>query len=202
MATAAKAKHVYFFGKGKTEGNSKMKNLLGGKGSNLAEMTNIGIPVPAGFTITTETCIYFYKNKKQYPKGLMEEIDKNLKKMESSMGKKFGDSSDPLLVSVRSGARVSMPGMMDTVLNLGLNDTTVKGLIEKSGNERFAYDAYRRFCQMFGDVVLGVAHHEFEHILDAKKSEKKVKLDTELNAQDFGAEDNWVNFYMEFPLDT
>lgn len=179
-----RTKYVYFFGAGKTEGNAGMKNLLGGKGSNLAEMTNLGIPVPPGFTISTEACIHFYKNNRQYPEGLMEEIEQHLKKLETVMGKRFGDSSNPLLVSVRSGARVSMPGMMDTVLNLGLNDNTVKGLIQKSKNERFAYDAYRRFCAMFGNVVLDVSHEEFEHILDKKKKQKKVKLDTELDAKD------------------
>ncbi|MFH1868588.1 MAG: pyruvate, phosphate dikinase [Candidatus Omnitrophota bacterium] len=182
--TKTNKKYVYFFGGGKTEGDASMKNLLGGKGSNLAEMTNLGIPVPPGFTITTETCIHFYENNQQYPKGLMEQIEQNLKKLESVMNKGFGDKADPMLISVRSGARVSMPGMMDTVLNLGLNDETVKGLIEKSNNERFAYDAYRRFCQMFGNVVLGVEHHDFEHILEESKKRKKVKLDTELDAKD------------------
>ncbi|NQT95123.1 MAG: pyruvate, phosphate dikinase [Candidatus Omnitrophica bacterium] len=177
-------KYVYFFGGRRTEGNSTMKNLLGGKGSNLAEMTNLGIPVPPGFTITTETCIHFYENNKHYPKSLTDQIDLNLGKLENAMDKKFGDVHDPLLVSVRSGARVSMPGMMDTVLNLGLNDTTVKGLIAKSNNERFAYDAYRRFCQMFGDVVLGVDREEFEHILTSRKKQKKVDLDTDLNTED------------------
>jgi len=170
-----KLKYVYFFGGGKSEGNTKMKNLLGGKGSNLAEMAKLGIPVPAGFTITTEACIKFYENNKKYPQSMMEQIEINLKKLEAVMGKKLGDNLDPLLVSVRSGARVSMPGMMDTVLNLGLNDVSVKGLAEKSGNERFAYDAYRRFCQMFGDVVLGVEHADFEHILKSEKTAKKGK---------------------------
>ncbi|NQT90506.1 MAG: pyruvate, phosphate dikinase [Candidatus Omnitrophica bacterium] len=177
-------KYVYFFGGGRAEGDAKMKNLLGGKGSNLAEMTNMGIPVPPGFTINTEACTHFYKNKKQYPAGLLDEVEKNLKKLETVMGKKFGDVQSPLLVSVRSGARVSMPGMMDTVLNLGLNDNTVKGLIMRSGSERFAYDAYRRFCQMFGDVVLGVEHEDFEHLLAKKKKQRKIKLDTELSAKD------------------
>lgn len=179
-----RTKYVYFFRAGKAEGNAGMKNLLGGKGSNLAEMTNLGIPVPPGFTISTEACIHFYKNNRQYPEGLMEEIEQHLKKLETVMGKIFGDNSNPLLVSVRSGARVSMPGMMDTVLNLGLNENTVKGLIQKSKNERFVYDAYRRFCAMFGNVVLGVAHEEFEHTLDKKKKQKRVKLDTELDAKD------------------
>jgi len=179
-----KSKYVYFFGGDKTEGNATMKNLLGGKGSNLAEMANMGIPVPPGFTITTEACIKFYENNKKYPQGMMDQVHDNLKKLETVMGKKLGDHKDPLLVSVRSGARVSMPGMMDTVLNLGLNDDAVKGLAEKSGNERFAYDAYRRFCQMFGDVVLDVEHSEFEEILHAKKHQKGIKLDTDLDVDD------------------
>jgi pyruvate, orthophosphate dikinase len=179
-----KVKFVYFFGGNKTEGNATMKNLIGGKGSNLAEMANMGIPVPPGFTITTEACIKFYENNKKHPQGMMDQVKENLKKLEAVMGKKLGDHTDPLLVSVRSGARVSMPGMMDTVLNLGLNDVAVKGLAQKSGNERFAYDAYRRFCQMFGDVVLDVEHSDFEEILNAKKTEKKVKLDTELDTED------------------
>ena len=179
-----KVKYVYFFGAGKSEGNSTMKNLLGGKGSNLAEMANLGIPVPAGFTITTESCVEFYNNNKKYPKGMWEQAEQNIRKLELAMDKKFGDNSDPLLVSVRSGARVSMPGMMDTVLNLGLNDAAVKGLATKSNNERFAWDAYRRFCQMFGDVVLGVEHSAFEEILHAKKKIRNVKLDTDLDIDD------------------
>ena len=141
-------KMVYFFGDGKAEGTGEMKNLLGGKGANLAEMTNLGIPVPPGFTITTEACTAYYANNERWPEGLAEEIDANLAKLEKSMGARFGDPDNPLLLSVRSGARVSMPGMMDTVLNLGLNDATVQGLIEKSGNPRFAYDCYRRFLQI------------------------------------------------------
>ncbi|MDD5504161.1 MAG: pyruvate, phosphate dikinase [Candidatus Omnitrophica bacterium] len=184
VKSGKKLKYVYFFGGNKTEGNASMKNLIGGKGSNLAEMALMGIPVPPGFTITTEACIKFYENNKKYPQGMMEQVENNLRKLESVMGKKLGDPKDPLLVSVRSGARVSMPGMMDTVLNLGLNDTSVKGLAEKSGNERFAYDAYRRFCQMFGDVVLDVEHAKFEEILHAKKVQKNVKLDTELDTND------------------
>ncbi|NLS44521.1 MAG: pyruvate, phosphate dikinase [Firmicutes bacterium] len=175
-------KYVYFFGAGKAEGNKDMKNLLGGKGANLAEMTNIGIPVPPGFTITTEVCDVYYKGNRNYPPELDVEIDENLKKLEKAMNLKFGDPEKPLLVSVRSGARVSMPGMMDTVLNLGLNDKTVQGLVKMTGNERFAYDAYRRFIQMFGDVVLGVPHNEFESILEAKKKELGVTLDTHLEA--------------------
>jgi pyruvate,orthophosphate dikinase len=173
-------KYVYFFGEGKKE----MKNLLGGKGANLSEMTNIGLPVPYGFTITTEVCNLFYKLGKKYPKGLDEQIDENLKKLEEKMGLVFGDEKNPLLVSVRSGAAISMPGMMDTVLNLGLNDKTIKALIEKTNNERFAWDSYRRFVQMFGDVVMGVEHDKFEEAIQARKDKKKVKYDTELNAED------------------
>jgi len=160
-----------------------MRNLLGGKGANLAEMTNLGIPVPPGFTITTEVCRVYYEGNRNYPPELDEQIDENLKKLEDAMGLKFGDPKRPLLVSVRSGARVSMPGMMDTVLNLGLNDETVQGLIDMTGNERFAYDAYRRFIQMFGDVVMEVPHDDFEAILEAKKKELGVVLDTELDAE-------------------
>jgi pyruvate,orthophosphate dikinase len=174
-------KFVYFFGNGKAEGKTEMRNLLGGKGANLAEMTNLGIPVPPGFTITTEVCTLFYENNRQYPEGLEEQLKENLLALEGAMGFKFGDPKNPLLVSVRSGARVSMPGMMDTVLNLGLNDHTVKGLIERTGNERFAYDAYRRFVQMFGNVVIGMEHGDFEGILDAKKKELGVEMDTDLD---------------------
>ena len=138
-------KYVYFFGAGKAEGKTEMKSLLGGKGANLAEMTNIGIPVPAGFTISTETCIKYYENNKKHPEGLDTQIEENMEKLEKVSGKKFGDTENPLLVSVRSGAVISMPGMMDTVLNLGLNNQTVKGLIKKTNNERFAYDSFRRF---------------------------------------------------------
>lgn len=175
-------KYVYFFGKGKAEGGKEMRNLLGGKGANIAEMTNLGIPVPPGFTITTEVCSFYYEKDRQYPPELAEQVEENLRKLEDAMGLKFGDPERPLLVSVRSGARVSMPGMMDTVLNLGLNDETVKGLIKLTGNERFAYDAYRRFVQMFGNVVLGVSHDDFEEILEVKKKELGVHLDTELDA--------------------
>ena len=178
------AKWVYFFGKDRTEGDGKDKNLLGGKGAGLAEMTSIGIPVPPGFTITTEACIQYYKNDKKYPDGLWDQAKAALATLEEAMGKKFGDLENPLLVSVRSGARVSMPGMMDTVLNLGLTDETVKGLEKSSGNARFAYDSYRRFIQMFSDVVLGIPHHKFEHILSDMKDSKGVKEDTELSADD------------------
>lgn len=178
------AKWVYFFGKDRTEGDGKNKNLLGGKGAGLAEMTSIGIPVPPGFTITTEACVQFYKDNKEYPAGLWDQVLEALAKLENAMGKKFGDVGNPLLVSVRSGARVSMPGMMDTVLNLGLTDESVKGLEKSSGNARFAYDSYRRFIQMFSDVVLGIGHHQFEHILKDMKADRKVKEDTELSAAD------------------
>jgi pyruvate,orthophosphate dikinase len=201
------SKNVYFFGKGKADGTAEMRNLLGGKGANLAEMTNLGIPVPAGFTITTEVCTSYYENNRQWPAGLEEEIKANMKKVEEAMGKLFGDANNPLLVSVRSGARASMPGMMDTILNLGLNDDTVQGLIKSSGNERFAWDSYRRFIQMYGNVVLGIEHNAFEGILEQKKEEKGVKLDHELTAEDLkdlvGKYKAWVktNLQKEFPSD-
>ena len=176
----ADQKFVYFFGNSETEGKNSMKNLLGGKGANLAEMANLGIPVPSGFTITTEVCVLYLENK-QYPDGLMEQIDEAIGKLEKVNDKKFGDVDNPLLLSVRSGARVSMPGMMDTVLNLGLNDVSVVGLANKSGNERFAYDSYRRFLTMFGDVVLDIEYANFESIIGAMKKKKGVKLDTELD---------------------
>jgi pyruvate,orthophosphate dikinase len=175
---------VFFFGKRKAEGRAEQKNLLGGKGANLHEMTRLGVPVPAGFTISTEACVYYTANKRQYPSGMWKQVEANLKKVEKAMGATFGDVANPLLVSVRSGARVSMPGMMDTVLNLGLNDQTLRGLIARSKNERFAYDSYRRFIQMFGDVVLGIEKQAFERLLEAQKHAKKVKLDTELTAAD------------------
>ena len=182
-------KYVYFFGEGKAEGNAGMKNLLGGKGANLAEMTNLGIRVPAGFTITTEVCT-FYQNEKKYPDGLEKQVEENIAKIEKAMNARFGDSIDPLLVSVRSGARVSMPGMMDTVLNLGLNDETVKGLARKAEDERFAYDCYRRFIQMYGDVVMGIKPAEderdpFDLMIEEKRKERGVKQDTELAASDW-----------------
>jgi len=173
-------KYVYFFGNGAADGRADMKHLLGGKGANLAEMTNLGIPVPPGFTITTEVCDAYYKNNKQYPKGLAEEIEQNLSRLEKLMGAKLGDTNNPLLVSVRSGAAASMPGMMDTVLNLGLTPDAVNVLIKKTGNERFVWDAYRRFITMFGDVVMGVERHYFEEILDKYKKKARVKNDTEL----------------------
>ena len=183
-------KFVYFFGGGTAQGDTSMKNLLGGKGANLAEMTNLGMPVPSGFTISTEVCTYFYKNKHKYPPQLKQDTLTALRQVEKVMGAKFGDENNPLLVSVRSGARVSMPGMMDTVLNLGLNDITVGGLTKQTKNERFAYDAYRRFVQMFGDVVLGLKpkgkdeHDPFEVIMDKLKDEKGIKLDIDLTAGD------------------
>lgn len=186
----AEKKYVYSFGAGKAEGRADMKNLLGGKGANLAEMANLGIPVPPGFTITTEVCTAFYENNKKYPTELESQLVDALKSVEKQMGKKFGDVKDPLLFSVRSGARVSMPGMMDTVLNLGLNDETVKGLILKTGNERFAYDSYRRFVHMYADVVMGCRSESedevdpFEIIIDKKKHDRGVKADTDLTAQD------------------
>jgi pyruvate,orthophosphate dikinase len=182
-------KYVYFFGGNKAEGRADMKNLLGGKGANLAEMVNIGLPVPAGFTLTTEVCNFYGANKK-YPPELKAEVEAAMKKTEEVMGAKFGDAKNPLLVSCRSGARVSMPGMMDTVLNIGLNENTLKGLIDKTGNERFGWDSYRRFVQMYGDVVLGLKPQKkedidpFEHIMEELKHQKKVKLDTELTTAD------------------
>ncbi|MEI8356004.1 MAG: PEP/pyruvate-binding domain-containing protein, partial [Deltaproteobacteria bacterium] len=179
------AKYVYFFGDGKAEGTAEMKALLGGKGANLAEMTNLGLPVPAGFTITTEVCTEFYKNSREYPPSLKKEADQDLAKIEKLMGKKFGDPKNPLLVSVRSGGRASMPGMMDTILNLGLNDTTVQGIIAQSGDERFAYDAYRRFVQMYSNVVMGMDGAILEHLLESKKEETGIHLDTDLTAADW-----------------
>ncbi|MEE9307546.1 MAG: pyruvate, phosphate dikinase [Spirochaetia bacterium] len=181
---AETAKYVYFFGGGKAEGGAAMKNRLGGKGANLAEMINLGIPVPPGFTISADVCDLFYKKNRKYPAGLNKQVETNLKRLESLMGKKLGDPKDPLLVSVRSGAAVSMPGMMDTVLNLGLTDEAVKGLAALSGNERFAWDAYRRFIQMFGDVVREVPHHSFEDALNAVKKKKGVEEDLDLDAAD------------------
>jgi len=182
-------KYVYFFGKGRAEGKAVLKDLLGGKGANLAEMTALGIPVPPGFTLTTVACVEFMRRKGKYPPGLWEQAKRNLARLEEAMGARFGDPKNPLLVSVRSGARVSMPGMMDTVLNLGLNDRTVQGLIARSSNPRFAYDSYRRFVQMFGDVVLGLRPESqeerdpFEVALEQKKREERVTHDTELSAE-------------------
>ena len=180
---AAKAgKMVYYFGKTKTDGNAKQRELLGGKGANLADMTKIGLPVPAGFTCTTECCDQYYKQGRKLPKGLMDQVHKAVKTLEKENAKKFGSNTDPLLVSVRSGAAQSMPGMMDTVLNLGLNDRSVVGLAKATGNERFAYDAYRRLLNMYGDVVMGVDHHAFEAEFNKIKKSQGVKLDTDVDA--------------------
>lgn len=177
------SKMVYYFGKTKTEGKGKPKALLGGKGLNLAEMTKIGLPVPPGFTITTEVCDAYYKGGKKLPSGLTAEVEKAVKLLEKELGKKFGDDSNPLLVSVRSGAAVSMPGMMNTILNLGLNDQATAGLAKATKNERFAYDAYRRLINMFGDVVMGMDHHVFEKAFDKVKKKYKVTEDTEVPAE-------------------
>ncbi|MCX7727079.1 MAG: pyruvate, phosphate dikinase, partial [Chitinispirillaceae bacterium] len=191
-------KYVYFFGGGKADGNESMKNLLGGKGANLAEMAghpDLRLPVPPGFTITTEVCTYYYANKKTYPKELKEQVNAAMAKVEKLMGRKFGDAKNPLLVSVRSGARRSMPGMMETVLNIGLNEETLKGLIEKTNNPRFAYDAYRRLIMMYADVVMekaaGIEPKDgkgIRKILDERmeelKKEKGYTYDTELTVED------------------
>lgn len=177
-------KWIYSFGDGNADGNASMRNLLGGKGANLAEMCSLGLPVPSGFTITTEVCTSYYDNNRNYPSELKSQIKEALENIEKSLSVNFGDESNPLLVSVRSGGRASMPGMMDTVLNLGLNDKTVLGIAKKSNNERFAYDSYRRFIQMYSDVVLGVDHYHFEEILDNKKIERNVIQDTELDGND------------------
>lgn len=176
-------KWVYLYGDGKAEGNASMRNLLGGKGVGLHDMTSIGVPVPPGFTITTEVCTYYYEHNNTYPKRLEGDIQNGMKHIEKIVGKKFGDENEPLLVSVRSGARVSMPGMMDTVLNLGLNDKTVEGLSKKTKNERFAYDSYRRFIQMFGDIVMQVPHSEFEKVLKSVKDKVGAKQDPDLTAE-------------------
>jgi pyruvate,orthophosphate dikinase len=178
-------KWVYRFGDGAAEGRADMKNLLGGKGAGLAEMSNLGLPVPPGLTITTEVCTYFYAHEKSYPTELRDQVADGLAVIERSLGARFGDANNPLLVSVRSGARVSMPGMMDTVLNLGLNDQAVVGLARKSGDERFAYDSYRRFIQMYGQVVLGIDHHHFEELIENHKLETAANLDTDLSAEDW-----------------
>ena len=189
------AKYVYFFGGGKAEGKAEMKNLLGGKGANLAEMANLGLPVPPGFTITTEVCTLYYRNKGKYPAELKKQVEENLKKTERMMGKKFGDPKDPLLVSVRSGARASMPGMMETILNVGLAPSTIPGLIARTKNPRFVYDAYRRLIMMYSDVVMEKAagiepageqgiRKQLEAIMHEMKERKGVKLDTELSADD------------------
>lgn len=169
----ANKKYVYLF----KEGKADMRDLLGGKGANLAEMTNIGLPVPPGLTITTEACNEYYAQGKKWPEGLEEELKEKLTSLEEMAGKKFGDAKNPLLVSVRSGAKFSMPGMMDTILNLGLNEQTCQGMIEATQNERFVLDCYRRFIQMYSNVVLGVDHYKFENVLEAQK-EKKAFITT------------------------
>src|SRR6195952_1226751 len=176
------SKWVYNFGAGHNEGRAEMRNLLGGKGANLAEMAGIGLPVPPGFTITTDLCTAFYDNGRKYPDDLDAQVRSALARVEEAVGLNFGDPAKPLLVSVRSGARVSMPGMMDTVLNLGLNDETVRGLEAASGDSRFAWDSYRRFIQMFGSVVLGVDHHRFEEIIEQAKIDAGVVEDTALTS--------------------
>src|SRR5438105_2149467 len=180
------ANYVYFFGDGKADGRTDMKELLGGKGANLAEMTNIGLPVPAGFTLTTEVCTYFYQHGRKYPPELRDQVAEALQRVEKIMGAKFGDSTHPLLLSCRSGARDSMPGMMDTVLNIGLNETTVQALSKQTGNERFALDSYRRLLLMYAEVVMGLKGHPdepFEHILSGAKKAQGVKLDNELSVE-------------------
>src|SRR5688572_6407232 len=174
-------KYVYFFGAGKADGDRSMKELLGGKGSGLAEMTNAGLPVPPGFTISTEACTLYYREKRKVPAYVDKQMLDNLAKLEKAAGAKLGDVRNPLLVSVRSGAKFSMPGMMDTILNLGLNDETVEGLKARTNNGRFAYDSYRRFIQMFGNVVLEIPKDAFEHTLEAVKEEKKAHVDTDLD---------------------
>ncbi len=176
---------VYEFGNGKAEGKADMRNLLGGKGAGLAEMSNLGLPVPPGFTISTEVCTYYYENSKTYPANLRQQVESALTQIEKTVGAKFGDTKNPLLVSIRSGARASMPGMMDTVLNLGLNIETVEGLKQRSGDARFAYDSYRRFIQMFSNVVLNIEPHKFEDVLDDVKRARNVRLDTQLKASDW-----------------
>jgi pyruvate,orthophosphate dikinase len=174
-------KFVYFFGSGKADGNRHMKDLLGGKGSGLAEMTNAGLPVPPGFTISTEVCNIYYDQKRKIPAAIDREIDEQIRKLEKAAGATLGSTENPLLVSVRSGAKFSMPGMMDTILNLGLNDAAVEGLKRRTDNGRFAFDSYRRFIQMFGNVVLEIPKDVFEHELNNVKQAKAVKLDTELD---------------------
>ncbi len=177
-------KYVYTFGNGQAEGNATMRQLLGGKGANLAEMSATGLPVPPGFTISTEGCHYYNDHDKKWPSSLKGEVERGIQFVEKAMGEKFGDPENPLMVSVRSGAAISMPGMMDTVLNLGLNDSVVEGLVKKTGNERFAYDSYRRFIDMFGDVVMGVSHEHFEEAIEGLKKERGVENDTDLSADD------------------
>src|SRR6267154_2490967 len=174
-------KYVYFFGNGKADGNRNMKDLLGGKGAGLAEMTNAGLPVPPGFTISTEVCNIYYREKQKIPSAIDREIDVQIKSLEKAVGATLGSTENPLLVSVRSGAKFSMPGMMDTILNLGLNDKAVEGLKLRTQNGRFAFDSYRRFIQMFGNVVLQIPKDAFEHEFDAVKKSTGAKLDTDLD---------------------
>ena len=187
VETLTKSRWVYSFGGGGADGDASMKNLLGGKGANLAEMSSLGLPVPPGFTVTTEACVHYYANGKQYPAELAQQVNDGLATIEKITGKLFGDVANPLLVSVRSGARASMPGMMDTVLNLGLNDETVEGLAKLSGDRRFAYDSYRRFIQMYSNVVLDLEHHMFEEILDDHKDRLDIHVDTGLTADHWAA---------------
>ncbi|MDD4027161.1 MAG: pyruvate, phosphate dikinase [Candidatus Shapirobacteria bacterium] len=175
--------YVYFFGDGKAEGDKDMKYILGGKGANLAEMTNLGIPVPAGITLSTEVCQYYYNNNKTYPDSLKKEVEEGISKLEKTTGKKFGDDKNPLLVSVRSGAAASMPGMMDTILNLGLNEKVVEGMVEKTGNARFVWDSYRRFIQMYCNVVENMEHEKLEHVINSVKAKKGIKEDTHMTAE-------------------
>jgi pyruvate,orthophosphate dikinase len=177
------SKHVYFFGGGKADGNRNMKELLGGKGAGLAEMTNAGLPVPPGFTISTEVCSIYYKENRKIPGAIDREIGEQLKKLEKAAGATLGSTRNPLLVSVRSGAKFSMPGMMDTILNLGLNDDAVEGLKAQTKNGRFAYDSYRRFIQMFGSVVLEIPKDKFEHEFEGVKKARGARLDTDLDEQ-------------------
>src|ERR1700709_1789591 len=179
--------YVYNFGGGTADGDGKMKEVLGGKGAGLADMCRAGVPVPPGFTISTEVCTIFFENGRKVPKEINDEGVAALRKLETLMGKKLGDANDPLLLSVRSGAKFSMPGMMNTILNLGLNDDTTAGLAKKTGNPRFAYDCYRRFIQMFGEVSLQIEMEKFDHIFDARKAKIKAKLDTDLSAEDLQA---------------
>jgi len=204
MSDLKKSKYIYFFGKdstGKnlTEGSASLKSLLGGKGANLAEMAKLGLPVPPGFTLSTEVCTHYYKSNHSYPTALKESVTESMQQLESCMGLKFGDSNKPLLVSVRSGARASMPGMMDTVLNLGLNDSSVEGLAKMTGNPRFAYDSYRRFIQMYSDVVLDIHVSRFESTLEELKSDKKIQKDFELSADDLKS---LVEAYKQIVLET
>src|SRR6202012_4899426 len=180
-------RNVYSFGGGTADGDGTMKDTLGGKRAGLAEMSRAGLPVPPGFTIATHVCNIYFNNHNQVPEEIQKEIDKAVVKLEKLMGQKLGDAANPLLLSVRSGAKFSMPGMMNTILNLGLNDITTAGLAAKSANPRFAYDCYRRFIQMFGEVALDIDMAKFDHIFDARKAKKKIKLDTELTAEDLQA---------------